>query len=678
MKFTLPMLKDFVQTNLNEEQIGDLLTMTGFELEEIIVVDGEKVLDVNIMANRGDGASVLGMAREVLAKDPAAKPTDLYLRAQSRFPASDQGNRDIWAKASAQIDTPNCTRFAFRVFENVENGPSPAWLQDRLKKIGQRPISLLVDLTNYVMQEVGQPLHAYDLDLLADKRIIVRQADPDETMKTLDEVERKFNAENMVISDTRRAVGVAGVMGGLDTEVSEKTVNCLLEAAHFVNTSVRKTRKQLNLSTDASYRFERHVDPEGVVAALNRFAELYTEITGIKPVGGVADLYPVKPDPQPVTINLDRANEILGMDVPYAAAKSILERLGFENIQENAPNITVTPPTWRIDVVREEDVIEEIGRVYGYERIPEALPIGSTPLGGVHGFYLLQDVARNALIRAGFDQTISYTMRDVHPLDAATGHIKVQNPHSPEIALLRNSLLPCLADAAVRNGAENLHLFELGRVHSTKGERVSLAILSHGAFEGPGWLPSDTSKADFYSLKGALEDLAHALRISFDLKSPEKPDPRLHPTRQATLTLDGKECGVFGQIHPVVAEESNLLPETCLAEIDFQQLESVTAQDVSFKVVSRNPAVRRDVAVLVPKSVPYSSLDEAIQTAAGDLLEKHWLFDVYDGKGVPEGHHSLAFAMQFRKVGSNFTDEEANALRDQVVAALEPLGAQLR
>lgn len=678
MKFTLPMLRDFVETNLTEEQVGDLLTMTGFELEEIIEVDGEKVLDINIMANRGDGASVLGMAREVLTKDPDAKPTPLYRQLIDREQKDGPIATNASQLASVEIQTESCRRFAFRIFENVINGESPAWLKDRLTKIGQRPISLLVDLTNYVMMETGQPLHAYDLDKLAGPRIIVRQAKPGEKITTLDSEERTLTADNMMICDESGPVGVAGVMGGLDTEVSASTTRCLLEAANFVNTSVRKTRKQLGLHTEASYRFERHVDPEMVVAALERFAELYAQCGGPASVPGVVDLYPHKPQQQAVTVDLHRANELLGMQVPADEAQGILTRLGFELQSADQGVLTVAPPTWRIDVLREEDLVEEIGRIYGYDKIPEALPIGSTPVGGVHGFHLLVDTARQALVRAGFDQIISYSMRDLHPLDAPGDRVRVQNPHSPEIALLRNSLLTSLADAAVRNGSQNLHLFEIGRVHTQRGEKTSLALLTTGTFEDPSWLPADPTKADFYSLKGTVESLAHALRVSVAFDKPATPDHRLHPTRQATVVLDGKPVGPMGQIHPLVAEAADLQPETFLADLDLQALETVRVEDITFRTVSRNPATRRDIAILVSKDLPFAKIDQAIRDAAGEELEKHWLFDVYSGKGIPEGHHSLAIAMQFRKVGSNYTDEEANALRDQVVAALESLGAQLR
>ncbi|MDI9639672.1 phenylalanine--tRNA ligase subunit beta [Kamptonema cortianum] len=677
MKFTESMLRDFVDTALTAEQIGDLLTMTGFELEEITEVEGEKVFDVNIMANRGDGASVMGMAREVLAKDPSSKPTELFASLANGGENPDVGNRDIWGVISIDIQTPLCNRFACRAFHGLTNGESPDWLKQRLRQIGQRPISLLVDLTNYVMFETGQPLHAFDLDKLAGSRIVVREANAGEIFTTLDEVERKLSAGMVMICDADRAVGIGGVMGGLETEVSSTTTNCLLEAANFNHQSVRKTRTALGLHTEASYRFERYVDPQTVPTALNRFAQLLAECGGPKPVGGIADVYPSPPEPLNLFIRPSRASLLLGMQVSQAQVKDYLGRLGFTVISEEEDKVHVQPPTWRNDVVREEDLVEEVGRIHGYELIPEELPIGSTPVGGTFDFYALVDDIREALLRAGFDQTISHSLRDVHPLDAPGKRTKVRNPHSPEIAYLRNSTLPSLADAAIRNGSQNLHIFEIGQVHGQSGERTCLSILSQGHFEDKHWQQIDTSRADFFSVKGVLKRVAKSLMTELHVE-PTSYDERLHPTRQAIVLWGGFQCGTLGQIHPLVAEKCDIPTDTVLAEIDLSALESLTRTSIHQKAISKNPAVRRDIAFTISKQVPFVKIKQAITAVCGDVLELMWLFDVYEGKGVPEGQHSLAIALQLRKLNENFTDEEANQVRDSVVKVLESLGAKLR
>lgn len=668
------MLRDYVETPLSAEQIGDLLTMTGFELEDIEEVNGEAVLDVNIMANRGDGASLIGMAREVLAKSRESKPTELYIQATKRFPALFPELPN--PPASIAIESEDCSRFAARVVTGIKNGSSPQWVQDRLTKIGQRPISLLVDLTNYVMIETGQPLHAYDLEKLPEGKIVVRQARAGEKLTTLDGTEHELTPDQLMICDRERPIGAAGIMGGLDTEVSDTTTSTLLEAAHFDHQSVRRTRKQLGLQTEASYRFERYVDPEQVVAALNRLTDLLiAEQPDIK-VFQIQDDYPRPPKAIQLSLRPARASALLGMEVSLAECRAYLTALGCK-VEENSPDaLAVTPPSWRNDLLREEDLIEEVGRVHGYDRIPSAAPIGSTPEGGAFGFELLQDKIRSEVLAAGLDQMLTFSLRDLHPLDGPGKRTRVRTPHSPEIAYLRNSLLSSLADSAHRNGLRDLHIFELGRVFPESGEATHLGILSVGKFEGPSWIPTDQSSSDFYTVKGTLKKLCSQLGCSLTLA--ESSDSRLHPTRQASVIIGGLECGVMGQIHPNVAEEAGLLPETMLAEIDLEKLRELPTGQRSWHSISRHPGTRRDIAIVVPKTVSFAQIEDSVRRAAGPVLESMSLFDVYEGKGIPEGQHSLAIGIDLRKPDSTFTDEEANQVRDSVVAALVELGAQLR
>lgn len=672
------MLRDYVDTPLSVEEIGDLLTMTGFEIEGIAVVEGENVLDVNIMANRGDGPSVIGVARELLAKDASAKPKALYERAQVRFEAGDQMADEASKLTSVEIETDRCNRYGCRVFEDVKNSPTPGWIQDRLRQIGQRPISLLVDLTNYVMFETGQPLHAFDLDKLEGKRIVVRQADAKEkTFTTLDEEKRTITTKDMMICDASCPVAIAGVMGGMESEVGDTTKTMLLESASFDHKSVRNTRTRLGISSEASYRFERYVDPEQVVAALNRFTELYEEATGDWSVRGIIDVYPRPPKPEPIIVRMSRVAKVLGMDVAQDEATGYLKKLGFE-VEQSDSSLVCTAPTWRIDILREDDLVEEIGRIHGYEKIPEILPKGETTRGGVFGADAKIDRVREELLRCGLTQTISHSLRNVHPLDAPGERLKVRNPHSPEIAFLRNSNLPSVADAANKNGNQNLHLFEIGKVFSPDREHFDLAILSTGGDPHEDWQKEQSPTADFYSMKGVVERVCASIDATAEITAPEQPDLRMHPTRQAVLTVDGERVGVFGQIHPTVAEQTDLPKETVIAEIDLSTLSERNATERHLKRVSRNPATRRDIAVVVEKSVSFADLEIAVGEACGEVLEKQWLFDVYEGKGIPEGSHSLAIALQLRKQGENFTDEEANQVRDAAVQALEALGAKLR
>lgn len=669
------MLRDWVKTPLSVQEVGDLLTMTGFEIESIDEVEGELVLDVNIMANRGDGASVLGLAREILAKSPESSGTDLYERAVQRFPAADAGARDIWSRATVLVESPNCTRFACRVFEGLTNGESPEWIQERLRRVGQRPISLLVDLTNYVMLETGQPLHAYDLDLLEGSRIVVRQAIDGEPLTTLDGRKHNLHPNNLVICDAVKPIGIAGVMGGSETEVSGATTRCLLESAHFVNTSVRRTRKQLGLFTEASYRFERHVDPEGVVAALNRFAELLAQIQGRKPVGGVIDVRQTTPEPKEVHLRMDRCDRVLGMEVFPDLAKGYLERLGFTVTPVGPRKFDVGVPTWRIDIQREDDLVEEVGRVHGYQHIPEGLPIGSTPMGGATGVAALADRLTENALRVGFDETLSHTLGDIHPLDAPSEHVQVREPHSPETARLRNSLLPNLAIAASRYGGKDFALFEMGHVFSPDAETRSFAALVAGSRSAPSWRPSAGLAADFFSLKGQLEAVLGGFEVHLD---PQCDDARFQPGRRAKVVVDKREVGIIGQLHPDVAVASDLPESTCAFELDLDALAECRPAAIKFKTVTRNPAARRDVSVSIASNIPFEKIHASVESAAISYLEKWWLFDRYTGPGLEEGTHSLSFGLSIRKPGANLTDEEANQVRDQFIEALARQGAKLR
>lgn len=686
MKIPFGMLLDQVQTSLTAEQVGDLLTMAGFELEGMEQVDGDWVLDIKVVANRGDGLSAVGLAREILAKDPNSKPTELYAKGQARFPTNDEtGFPAVDGFAGVDIQTPACTRYACRLFANVQNGDSPLWLQKRLTQAGMRPISLLVDLTNYILLEQGQPLHAFDFDKLQGGRIVVREPKVGEKLTTLNGEEHELKPGQMLICDENRPVALAGIMGGLDTEVGPTTRTMLLESAHFQPSSIRKTRKQLGLNTEASYRFERWVDPMGVVAALNRFAELYATVAGESGIiPGVLDTFPNPPDIPAIRLRPERMTRLLGMDVSSEEAARYLNALGFE-VRQHGGELEVVPPSWRPDCVREDDLIEEVGRVHGYERIPERLPEGATPLGGVTGLPLLKDEVREAMVRAGFTQIISHSLRDKHPLDYYPKHrVTVRNPHAPDMAFLRDSVLPSLADAAQRNGAKDLHLFEIGQVfvggEVQFDESPELGILSTGRLFPAYWSDKQPAEADFFSLKGVIQSIAAAIGVEVQFVTPNDPDPRFHPTRQAGVMVDDGRIwvGYFGQIHPDVAEELDLPERTAMAELDLLVLAGEQAERFEMKPISRNPAIQRDISILVPKSVTYSEIEQAVESACGNLLERQWLFDVYAGRGIPEGSHSLGLSLRLRKLGENLTDEEANQVRDSAVAALERLGAKLR
>lgn len=676
MKFPFAMLLDYVVTDLPAEEVGDLLTMAGFELEGIEEVEGDKVLDIKVCSNRGDGLSVMGLAREVLAKRSDAAPTELYERAVRRFARPDEGTAS-GLNVPVTVESKTCSRFAYRGFANVANSHAPELIRKRLRQAGQRPISLFVDLTNYVMLELGQPLHAYDLNKLKGPEVIVREAQSGEKLTTLNGVEHDLQADQLMICDARGPIGVAGVMGGADTEVDDRTTHVLLEAAHFVNTSVRRTRKQLGLNTEASYRFERSVDPEGVVAALNRVKELLDDLGHEEwTVPGVTDVYPRRPAPRTVRLRLPKAHLLLGMPISEDEARRYLGSLGFQ-LTGDAAEFVVTPPTWRPDITREEDLVEELGRVHGYERIPERLPEGSTvPGGGVGGRYLAESRLIETALRTGFDQAMTHSLRGASALDDPTrGSVAVRTPGSADTGFLRNSLLPGLAEVARRNGANGVHLVEVGPIFQPPFEtRKALAMLSVGPINPANRLKDAVSNADFYTLKSALAAILERIGERLDF-APASDDPRFHPGRQAVIT-GAAVRGRIGQLHPVCAEAVGLPAETVLAELILGDIGE--APMFRFTPVSRNPSVRRDIAFLIDQSVLFATIEAAIRSALPSTLEDIWLFDIYQGQGVPEGQHSLGVALTLRKPDTNFTDEEANQEREKAVSALAALGATRR
>ena len=684
MKFPYSMLRDFVETSLDAHQIGDLLTMAGFELEGIEKVGDEFVLDIKVMSNRGDGLSVFGLSREVLAKDLDSKPTDLYLAAANRFQSYDHPADFQLDKGTAVIDSQDCRRFAVCGFENVNaKASSPGWMQQRLDACGMRPISLLVDLTNYVMLELGQPLHAFDRAKLTEGRLVVRHAKPGEKLTTLNGDEHELTGQ-MMICDAAKPVGVPGVMGGLETEVTDETTSLLLESANFINKVVRKTRKQLGLNTEASYRFERSVDPDGVTAATRRFCQLLLQVQQDIQISQILDLYPQPPVSEEVLLRVGRASMLLGMDITPDQSENYLSRLGM-SVSRQGDNLAVTPPSWRPDIVREEDLVEELGRVHGYDRIPEALPFGSTPVGGSRGKELVKDRFRESLLRSGLTQIISHSLRSEHPLDEPCERVAPRQPASPEHNVLRSSLLPSLADAARRNGGKDLHLFEIGKVfyqyEGEFGETLYAAILAQGNLIPIQRQGEKLPQVDFFSVKAILEDAFTNLGISDQLQFMSfdpGDDKRFHPTRTAAIHVGEHHVGTLAQIHPLIAKETGLEPTTILAELALDWLFDAVMPRIDVKSISRNPAVRRDIAILIEKSVEFKEVERAIRIGGGDSLEKHWLFDVFAGQGIPDGKHSLGIGLQFRKHGENFTDEEANLVRDSVVAELAKLGATLR
>lgn len=750
MKVTVEWLRDFVETEVSASQIGDTLTMLGFELECIYESPIGPVLDFKVTPNRGDCLSVLGVARELCAKDPERfKPTSLMRECVQGIFMDDQEDSEIKKWAKVEVQEPSlCPRYGARVFRGIEIRPSSKKVQERLVACGMRPINLIVDLTNYVMLELGQPLHAFDLDLLAESTIIVRLPKQGERITTLDGLERQLDAEMLLICDANKPVAIAGVMGGANSEVHPGTKNILLESAHFKAESIQKTRRRLRLSTDASYRFERYVDPKGVVRALNRFAQLLDQEAGLKPVRGVLDVCQRQEEPKPVTVRPKRWKLILGLDIPTAVAGAHLHSLGCKVKEEKDGSLQVTPPSWRIDLLQEDDYVEEIGRLYGYEKIPEELPQGRTIVAKEDETCALISRAREIFLRLGFTEVINHTFCAPSPLDGpydtdTDSYYSLQNPVSPEFRLLRNSLLPGLMHCARKHPRGPLFLFEIGRIYSRKpgigGNQLAVAFLMRGRLLEDHWEKEEVPQADFFAGKGVVQQFLRLMRIRFDpfagkdavepplglmqrrfpflpdvyFEIPETQDPRFDPVFHATLgipsgrilghlvgrifwhpgeivpPIDHDIFGVFGELRQSLTEEFHMTERVVLGEIFLSNLihwlkwikepkQEHGVPSLLYKPFSPYPPIRRDIAIVVRKDVPLREIEKTIREEVGDILEDLRLIDRYVGPGIPEGHHSLAYAMVLRHPQRTLTDEEANEITHRVLDRLSRLGGRVR
>ena len=685
MRVPLAWLKEYCAVGASAEEVGVKLTMGGLEVEGIEESGLGPVLDVYVTPNRGDCLSMVGVAREVSAL------YGLPLKAPS--PPFSLDGAAVRHETSVTVEAQDlCPRYAVRLVRGITLGPSPAWMQARLEAAGQRPINNVVDVTNYVMLELGQPLHAFDLDRLAGKRIIVRRARTGEKLTTLDGVERVLDHSMLVIADVERAVALAGIMGGGDSEVSDQTVNLLLESAHFDPLSVRRTSRAAGLRTEASYRFERVVDPDGVRRALDRACELLAGMGQPAAVDGILDVYPHPVPMLELDMRVSRVHSLLGMEVPSHAAADALRALGFDVhtvAHGKTDTLHVHVPTFRADITQEEDMIEEVGRIYGYENIPETLPHANTTQGGDSPFGLFLMRVRGALIACGLQEVVTHSLSAPSFFDSpddAARRVPVRNSLSAEISGLRRSLLPTLLDVARNNatrGTQDMALFEAGRVWQCElgaerpTEHVAIAGLLTSASTEKSWHREPRPlMADFSAARGIVERLLHDLKITdcvFDsLGNRAESLPQFHPGRSAVVTLNGEIFGVVGEAHPRLGQDIGLRERVYLFELNAEALQAASCQEGQrYQPLSKYPGVVRDLAPRVVDSVPYAAVEAAIRAAAPAILESFRLSDVFEGAPLPEGVKSLTVSFTFRALDRTLGESEINEAMNGFRSALE-------
>ncbi|MEI6513150.1 MAG: phenylalanine--tRNA ligase subunit beta, partial [bacterium] len=666
-------------------------TMAGLEVEAVDQSSVGDVLDVKVTPNRGDCLSIVGLAREIIARlADNCEPTELWNQFQNGFGTKEAplspGDTPKYAKI--EIDDPNlCPRYSARIIEGFKVTPSPIKIQLRIEAAGLRPINNIVDVTNYVLLELGQPLHAFDRNKITDHKIVVRQANKNEKISTIDEVEREVCPPMLMICDSEKPLAVAGVMGGFTSEVTQSTSSVLLESAHFNPLSVRRTRNLLGINTESSYRFERFVDPELVPIASYRACQLLAEWSGIEAIPGIIDLYPKPIATKTIELRMDRADKLLGMEVAPQSAREYLTRLGFE-VRKAAPRrFVVTVPTFRGDISREEDLIEEVGRIHGYDKIPEKLPEGTTTQGKPSDINAFNDRLRSELTRSGLIETISHSLVTNSPLDPPeVVPIALRNPMRPDINLLRPTLLSGLAESALKNirrGMSDLALFEIGHsFHLANGEYLeglSVAFLLTGAAEPPHWESGrQIREFNFYDCKGITEQVFCALGLNDQEYLPLN-DLRFHPGQSAMVIEHDCEVGRIGQMHPDIQAQYDFQRPVFLGAFDIDQLMRVSSASIKYQPIPRFPGVRRDIAFVIDKSIPWMKIEATIHQAAGTLVETVRLFDIYTGPPVPEGKHSLAVTLTIRKSDGTFTEDEIVAYIDSIQVRLrDELGSTRR
>jgi phenylalanyl-tRNA synthetase beta chain len=659
MKISLNWLKDYIETGLSAEEVAETLSDLGLPYEGIEYLDDDAVIDVEVTSNRGDCLSFIGIARELAAVTGGQlKMPDVKL---------DESDRDVSEFASVEILEPDlCGRYTARIIEGVKVGPSPDWLVSRLEAVGLRSVNNVVDATNYAMMETGQPPHAFDYARIADGKIIVRKAVAGERITSIDGTKCQLNADMLIITDPKGPVAIAGVMGGLDTEVSETTTAILLEDAYFDPVSVRTTSRKLALPSEAAFRFERTVDIEMVDWASKRTAQLITMVAGGKVAKDVVDVYPQKLAPKQMTLRLSRLNRLLGIDVPREEVIKILSALGLRP-QRKSDSIVCVVPSWRSDVYREVDLIEEVDRIYGYNKIPteRKIKIEVIPVD-----------ARQKLVRAigaylngcGFYETINVSFIDDSVAKLFTegdvkGHLAVTDVSRKGANLLRQTLLGSLLGVLKTNlnvGNTPCRIFEIADTFVPRGPKGALPVE-----EARLALVCDS---DLTYLRGVIEGLVKT--IDRDAQMLFTPASLVWAQAGAQIIIDGRAIGVAGIISKSVKEKFDFNFSPAAAELKLESLLSLHKGSIKVRPIPRFPAIQRDLSIIVDEEIQWADIFDAVKKKASAELEDITFVGIYRGKGIPSGKKSVTLSLRFRDEEGTLTHDTVDRFQADIVQCL--------
>ncbi|MCA9484872.1 MAG: phenylalanine--tRNA ligase subunit beta [Nitrospina sp.] len=693
MKIQRDWLQQYVDCPLPTEELGHTLTMAGLEIEAhetVSLPDGEstEVLELNVTPNRGYCLSHIGVAREVAAL------TDSALT----LPHPEETLRDaptgpgIGERLSVGLEAADlCPRYAALVIENVNVAPSPKWLADRLTAIGLRPINNVVDITNFVLMEYGQPLHAFDLDRLADRRIVIRRAKEKEAFEALDGTKLELEPDALVIADNEKPVALAGVMGGANSQVTETTLNIALESACFDPSSVRKTSKQYGLRSDSSYRFERGVDIEAVITAQARAAQLILELAGGTLAEGRIDQYPTPRGGSTTRFRVERCNAVLGTRLSADEIKHYLTALGMGIVDGGNGEFEITVPAFRPMLEREIDLIEEVARLHGYDKIEITAPVGALASTQFTPVQTLVRQCRETLTGLGYAEVVNYSFleqENAEPFLTAFGGenaatIALDNPISLDLGTMRTSLIPGLVKTAVRNihhGQKSLRLFEQGTAFFREGEsiteRACLAVVVTGLYPPDIWHAAGKGY-DFFDLKGTFETLMARFGVTADARSASRP---WFSTSPAVDYFSGdRRIASLGELAAETARRMDLEQALFALEIDLEALAAALPETVRFQPLPRFPGSYRDISLLVDQKIPAGDIAATIRSAGQPLLQQVELYDHFEGKKLEPGKKSLTYALMFQSPEKTLTDEEVNPVFESIVRTLaEKVDARLR